>query len=284
MHVLICTDGSPAARAAAEFARLIVQATRAEVTLLLVQETVMPDETPQRLLDELEALLAGASPRVERRVRRGHPDEEIMAETESRAYDLVVIGSRGRRGFTRFLLGSTAATLARYLRTPLLVVKERRASLERVLVCTGAEAPGEAAVRASRAIAGPLHAEVTVLHVMSQIPLTDEAPDVNMMARADVAMAQGTREGRHLRFATDLLQSTEGIARVTPKIREGLVVDEILAEVEEGDYDLLIIGAHQAPPDRRLGRMAGLLLDDIADQIISHARRPVLVVRAPPGR
>lgn len=280
MRVLICTDGSPTAHVAAEYARLLVQASHAQVTLLLVQETAGTEQENRRILDELEGLLAGAAPEVNRRIRQGRAADEIMAETEGGDYDLVVIGSRGRRGFTRFLLGSTAATLARYLRTPLLIVKTSRPAIRRVLVCTGAEAPGEAAVRASRTIAAPSHAEVTILHVMSQIPMTDEAPDLGMIARADVAMEQGTREGRHLQFAVDLLKNSEGVLRVTPKIREGLVVDEILAEVEEGDYDLLIIGAHQAPPDARLGRIAGMLLDDIADQIIGHVRRPVLVVRA----
>ena len=51
------------------------------------------------------------------------------------------------------------------------------------------------------------------------------------------------------------------------------MVDEILAEASEGDYDLNVIGAHQAEGLMRF------LLDDVAHQVISHADRPVLVAK-----
>lgn len=275
MRVLIGYDGSASARAAIRFARLWIQAAQAEVTLLLVQESGLSEAA----LDAAEELLDGAAARVQRKLRLGRADEQIAAEATSADFDLVVIGSRGRRGLTRFLLGSTAANLARSLRTPLLIVPSDRTSLRRVLVCTGAEAPGEAVVEAARSVAGACQAEVTVLHVMSQIPMTDAAPDLHLLTHAEAAISQGSREGRHLQLAVDRLQRTAGVAAVTPKIREGLVVDEILAEISEGDYDLLVIGAHRTPPEWRPSRMAGLLLYDVADQIVSRSPRPVLVVR-----
>jgi nucleotide-binding universal stress UspA family protein len=58
-----------------------------------------------------------------------------------------------------------------------------------------------------------------------------------------------------------------------PKVRHGLVVDEIQAEARSGDYDLVVIGAHRGEGWRRI------LLDDLAHQIIVEMDRPVLVVR-----
>jgi nucleotide-binding universal stress UspA family protein len=58
-----------------------------------------------------------------------------------------------------------------------------------------------------------------------------------------------------------------------PKVRHGLVVEEVLAEARMGDYDLVIIGAHRGTGWRRI------LLDDIAHQIVVGLDRPVLVVR-----
>ena len=57
------------------------------------------------------------------------------------------------------------------------------------------------------------------------------------------------------------------------KVRHGFVVDEILAELREGDYDLLVVGAHVA---RGLNRF---LLDDVTAHLIEEATTPVLVVR-----
>ena len=59
----------------------------------------------------------------------------------------------------------------------------------------------------------------------------------------------------------------------TPKVRHGLVVDEILAEARSGDYDLVVVGAHQSDSPR------SILLDNIAHQIMEKIKRPILIVR-----
>jgi nucleotide-binding universal stress UspA family protein len=56
-------------------------------------------------------------------------------------------------------------------------------------------------------------------------------------------------------------------------VRHGLVVEEILAEAQCGDYDLVVIGAHRGEGWRRI------LLDDLAHEIINYVDRPILVVR-----
>lgn len=58
-----------------------------------------------------------------------------------------------------------------------------------------------------------------------------------------------------------------------PNVRHGRVVDEILAESRAEDYDLVVIGAHRGEGWRRI------LLDDLAQQLITQIDRPVLVVR-----
>jgi nucleotide-binding universal stress UspA family protein len=182
---------------------------------------------------------------------------------------------------TRLLLGSTAATLARYVRAPLLIVKGARPALRRILLCTGGEAVADANARLGGQIAAVTGADVTVLHVMSQLPLAPEADTVQLQASADEAIQAGTREGLHLQHSLALLHEAGATGDLRPKIRHGLVVDEILAEVQAGDYDLLIIGAHRAPGERTWRGLTEMLLDDVADQLLSHCPRPVLVVRGP---
>jgi nucleotide-binding universal stress UspA family protein len=58
------------------------------------------------------------------------------------------------------------------------------------------------------------------------------------------------------------------------RVRHGLVVDEILAEIGAEPYDLVVIGAHGEQGWMRF------LLEDIAHQIISHTQRPLLVAKA----
>jgi nucleotide-binding universal stress UspA family protein len=59
-----------------------------------------------------------------------------------------------------------------------------------------------------------------------------------------------------------------------------LVLDEVIAEANEGDYDLVVIGAHVAPEmPEGWAWLRDYAFDDVADQIISAVNRPVLVVR-----
>jgi nucleotide-binding universal stress UspA family protein len=56
-------------------------------------------------------------------LRLGNPYEEIVDAAKELAADLIVIGSHGRTGLGRFLLGSTAERVVQYAPCPVLVVK-----------------------------------------------------------------------------------------------------------------------------------------------------------------
>jgi nucleotide-binding universal stress UspA family protein len=106
---------------------------------------------------------------------------------------------------------------------------------------------------------------------MSQVPLSDAAYLPDLAASADDLIARHTREGLHLQSALEKLR--ERAPGSTAKVRHGFVVDEILAELRQGHYDLLVVGAHVA---RGLNRW---LLDDVTAHLIEEATTPVLVVR-----
>ena len=53
------------------------------------------------------------------------PPAEICAQAESLGADLIVIGSHGRTGLKRFLLGSVAESVVRHAPVPVLVVREK---------------------------------------------------------------------------------------------------------------------------------------------------------------
>ncbi|HKV06799.1 MAG TPA: universal stress protein [Thermoanaerobaculia bacterium] len=59
---------------------------------------------------------------VASRVGTGHADEEILARMEEWAPDLIVLGTHGRGGFERFLLGSVASSVVRNAGTSVLVI------------------------------------------------------------------------------------------------------------------------------------------------------------------
>jgi len=74
--------------------------------------------------EELHRVLSGVAHEggVREAVRTGYPDREIVAEAEAWGADLVVLGTHGRGGFARLLLGSVAAEVLRRAPSSVLVV------------------------------------------------------------------------------------------------------------------------------------------------------------------
>lgn len=61
--------------------------------------------------------------RIERLVVRGSPAKTIASQARERSADLIVVGTHGRTGLARMLLGSTAEALLRQAPCKVLVVK-----------------------------------------------------------------------------------------------------------------------------------------------------------------
>lgn len=267
MKFLICVEGSGAAVEAAHLGEQLAQLAEAEVTRFRVVDSPREAER-HRGTDSL--------------VRVGNPAQAILTEAKQGSFDLIVIGANTRNRFTELFMGSTASRLARQSDIPLLIVKRGTPPnhpLAKILVCTGGEAPGTYSASWAGRVAAWTGANLTILHVMSQVALTSKSKFDELDDTAEEAIRQGTREGLHLQTAVDMARATGAAGEIRPKLRHGAVLEEILAEVESGGYDLVVIGAHYIPGD---DPFRGLLLDDLTDQIISQCPRNVLVVRYKP--
>lgn len=75
-------------------------------------------------LDELDRTLAKLKSHgtIGRRIRTGRPSEEILAELHEREADLVILGTHGRSGLERFMLGSVASDVTRDARCSVIIV------------------------------------------------------------------------------------------------------------------------------------------------------------------
>jgi nucleotide-binding universal stress UspA family protein len=133
--VLVATDFSPSADAAIE-AGLALAPRGSRVHLLHVFESAVPGAREdfadsarhvRELALEREALRYEAAPvRITQRVRCGVADEEILKEAVDVQADRIVIGTAGKRGLDRLLLGSVAECVVRASRVPVLVARRFR--------------------------------------------------------------------------------------------------------------------------------------------------------------
>jgi len=274
MQILLATGGSPHSEMAIRLGAHIAARVSATPTLITVirhaADRPRAEAILARALQLLEPLLSSAHTRI----RLGHPAEEIIREAEEGSYNLVIIGERQRHDpVTRFLLGSTAERVIEHAPCPVVIAKGKIGPPQRILLCDSGADSLTLLSRFTTQLAELLTAEtdVTILHVMSQISAGPGVSGQQLRADAEELIKRRAPEGELLEQDIQFLQRHNLHTR--PKVRHGLVVDEILAEARNGDYDMVVIGAYRGGGWRRI------LLDDLAHQIIADMDRPVLVVR-----
>lgn len=297
MSVLIATNGSAQSEAALQLGAQIAAQGRASLTIL----TVSRDQA-DRSQASVDEVLARARRVVDPQVaavrtvvRTGHPATEIVREAEEGSCALVVVGQRaGRNLVTRFRFGSTAIRVVEHAPCPVIVAKGRIQPTRRILLCdsggrdlhAGLSAPlnrsaAPVRIRSGRSVVNRFmdlradllaeNSELVVLHVMSQMSAGPGVKGRQLRSEAEELISQRTPEGELLRRDIRALEAL-GI-HAWPKVRHGLVVEEILDEVQTGDYDMVAIGAYRGEGWQRI------LLDDLTHRLVVELDRPVLVLR-----
>jgi len=275
MRILMSTRGWPYAEVVLRFGAQISYRAGEPPTVLVVINREEDRPRADSILARARELLKPAIPDVRTRIRIGHPAEEIIREAEEGHYDLLIVGERKQRNLVaRILQGSTAAHVVEHAPCPVIIAKgETTGRIRRILLCeSGAQRPS-LLTRFTAQLTGLIEGEedITVLHVMSQMSAWPGTRGKNLRANAEELIEEHTPEGELLEQDIHLLERPGIVPH--PKVRHGLVVDEILAEAQSGDYDLVVIGAHRSEGWRRI------LLDDLAHQIMVQVNRPILVVR-----
>jgi nucleotide-binding universal stress UspA family protein len=131
--ILIPTDGSECAHAAVGYAQDLATRYDATVHSLSVADSRVLENAPHhdQVTDERAEIaertcndLSADGLSVEHVVRTGVPHEAILRYTEEAGIDLVVMGTHGRTGVDRLLLGSVTEKVLRLSNVPVLPVPE----------------------------------------------------------------------------------------------------------------------------------------------------------------
>lgn len=147
--LLVPLDGSATAQLALDEALVLARLSGASVQLLHIvdaMEHITGFEPPavhigdirprflqagRQILEQAAALLAAQGVAVHTTLLESHGErvsELIAAQATRLGADLIVLGTHGRRGVDRLLIGSDAEQLARIAPVPVLLVRERRAA------------------------------------------------------------------------------------------------------------------------------------------------------------
>jgi nucleotide-binding universal stress UspA family protein len=138
MTVLVAYDGSEPAREAVEYAldehsdeevvlmrvvELAGGATDAGFELLRDRLSERREELSETTAEELDDLLDATDVDVTLKTVAGEPAEKIVSYADEQDIDHIVVGSYGRGGVSRVLLGSVAETVARRSAVPVTIVR-----------------------------------------------------------------------------------------------------------------------------------------------------------------
>jgi nucleotide-binding universal stress UspA family protein len=144
--ILLATDDSEEAASAAQTAADIADKTGSELHVVLVGLSVgyvgmgppeianIPAPRQEELNEETRRLLDAQVRQIESTsgtvaqayLRTGRPEEEILGLADELDVGLIVLGSRGRSGIRRALMGSVSDSVVRHAHCPVLVVREEK--------------------------------------------------------------------------------------------------------------------------------------------------------------
>ena len=131
-RVLLATDGSKTSAQAARAVAARPWPEGSEFRVISVEEPwtikskVRDERGAQEAVNSAEQVLASAGLNATVAVLSGNTKEAILQEAQRWAAELIVVGSHGRRGFRRFLLGSVSEAVAMNAHCSVVVVRAPR--------------------------------------------------------------------------------------------------------------------------------------------------------------
>jgi nucleotide-binding universal stress UspA family protein len=284
--ILVPTDFSEPANHAVEQAAELAIRARAKLELFHVVEPTSEDSpgVVQALQDYLKHLEQDARKSLSLKVEvlRGngvdvrfstvlgvHPFEGIVAKVRETEPDLLVMGTHGRAGLGRLLMGSVTEKVLRHVSKNLLTLSPRSAivrsgrAFERVLVPVDFSEFSKRAVRLASSLLLP-GGELEVLHVVaSPIHPSFYAGGITRLFQLDPEMPERIRKS-----LAEWLEAPA--ARI--HVREGDVSAEILDAAGSSGAQLLVMGT------RGLSGLDHFLMGSVTERVVRHARLPVLAV------
>ena len=235
----------------------------------------------EQVLEEMRRslVLAAVSPHARLVAEAGDPQKMIADQAISNRADLIVMGTHGRRGFKRLLMGSVAEAVLREAPCPVLTVPPRVSSaasqavtFKRILCPVDFSPSALQALGFALDLARQADGRVTLLHVVEWLP--EEEP----RASAHFNVPEYRRyiaEDAEQRLRLLVTEESRTWIEIDSVLVFGRAHREILRVAEKKPADLIVMGAQGR------GGVDLALFGSTTQQVVRGAACPVLTVRQP---
>ena len=159
--------------------------------------------------------------------------------------------------------------------------------IKKILFATDLSENARYAFSYAASLANRYGAGITILHVLEEISPTTDNLVVGILGQEKWNELRGKNEievintlkSRLTRFCEDVQAELPSCPFITDNIKVtiGKAVNEILQEVENNDYDMIVMGAHGHSV------LADAVMGSVSRRVARRCKKPVLVVRLPEG-
>lgn len=249
-RILVPTDFSEVSDRALQYAKAIAMQDNSQLLLVQVNPPVnliMPPEgawideagiqaAQEEHLEQSGAALRSEGFRAQAISLTGALYDELLSAVKKNEADLIVMGTHGRKGYERLLLGSDAEAILRHAHCPVLLVGPQAPALQdktwrvREVICATTLNPRSAHVAAfAHKFAAQHGAELVLFHV--QDPESSEDPD------------WAAFEDAFHRYVSEDLGSRSWLRTRLATTAPGTSIVDL---AKQRGSDLIVMGAHPA--------------------------------------
>ena len=274
-ELLIATNGFKATWAGIEYGAWFAHSMQMKVRLLGVSEKPHPASIDEHHpLDDFFARAVELFQKngVEYSLELHHGNaEQVIPEKANQGNFLTVVTPLGRSRIRHWLTGRSFRVLMEEIKGPILYVPVIRLPLKNLLISAGGLGYEVDAENLALQVATVTRADVTLLHV---IPPTDLDYPTTRDVREHAGDLQDTDTilGRSLRKGINIAKEAGLNAKLVT--RQGHVVEEILGELKQGDYDMVCMGSRYSAHALRQ-----LYTPNVTADVADAVNCPLLTVR-----
>jgi len=296
--ILACVDGSPHSAAVLDWATALSRSLNAPLRTLHVLDSSTTQSAPQDPLawelsrretqSRLQAMLdhAGADDAV-LEVAVGPFHDRLQACLADSLVDLCVIGAVGHSTQPDAVMGGTARRIVETSPCSVLIVPpggpddagRRAARIRRLMVPLDCSRRAEAALPAAVTLADAFGAEIVLIHAVPEPAITEIGPP----DEDDIALSRNVTD-RNRKVAERYVSRLRARLALERRAIRILIVSgaeprhKLVRAAQDEAADLIVLSAKGA------GGYADQALGSVADFLVTHVGKPLLIVRPGPDR
>jgi nucleotide-binding universal stress UspA family protein len=203
----------------------------------------------------------------------------IHAATDN-ACDLIMMGTHGRKGLARALLGSVAERVTRLATIPVLLIRETKitvpSTFQKILIAVDGSKASRKALKTADQLTKLTNAELHLVHIIPDVP----PPLVDPLGVGGVAasltysdtLKQLEHEARIVMEVSRAEIDTSNTVFHTARAQRERIPDALVKYADEHGCDLIVMGTHGRTGINRL------LLGSVAEGVAHTTPVPLLLV------